>query len=162
LRTSAGGGERAERSVRLTFSPESLASEASAMLAADTAFSPDERIRVERDRLFPLANLAPSGAATHLEVEQLAGELQTVQADVARRYLDGQLEFARAVAELEERALVPHAEAQIKYINEFRSYVTTYTTGRTMLAARLRACEGAAPAARELQWRCFQQESLRP
>jgi hypothetical protein len=162
LRTSISGGERGERSVQLTFSPESLASEASAMLAADTAFSPDERIRVERDRLFPLASLPPVGAAAHLEVEQLAGELQLVQADVARRYLDGQLEFARAVAELEERALVPHAEAQLKYINEFRSYVTTYTTGRTMVAARLRVCEGAAPAARELRWRCFQQESLRP
>ena len=162
LRTSAGGGERAERSVQLTFSAESLASEASAMLAADTAFLPDERLRVERDRLFPLASLAPDGAAAHLEVEQLAGELQPVQADVARRYLDGQLEFARAVAELEERALVPHAEAQLKYINEFRSDVTTYTAGRTMFAARLRACEGAAPAARELRWRCFQQESLMP
>jgi hypothetical protein len=143
LRTSASGGERA-------------------VLAADIAFSPDERIRVERDRLFPLANLAAADAASHVEVEQLAGELQQVQADVARRYLDGQLEFARAVAELEARALVPHAEVQLKYINEFRSYVTTYTTGRTMLAARLRACEGVGPAARASQWRCFRQESLMP
>jgi hypothetical protein len=162
LRTSVSGGERAERSVQLTFSPESLASEASAMLAADTAFSPDERLRVERDRLFPLASLAPAGATAHVEVEQLAGELQPVQADVARRYLDGQLEFARAVTELEERALVPHAEAQLKYINEFRSYVTTYTTGRTLFAARLRACEGAAPVAADVKWRCFLQESLMP
>ena len=160
LQTSASGGDRPERSVQLTFSPESLASEASAMLAADIAFSPDERLRVERDRLFPLANLPPAGAASHIEVEQLAGELQLVQADVARRYLDGQLEFARAVAELEERALVPHAEAQIKYINEFRSYVTTYTAGRAVFAARFRACAGTTPTA-ETRWRCFQQESVR-
>jgi hypothetical protein len=152
---TASDGDRAERSVQLTFSPESLTSEASAMLAADVAFSADERLRVERDRLFPLAHLAPAGAASHIEVEQLAGELQPVQADVARRYLDGQLEFARAVAELEERALVPHAEAQIKYINEFRSYVTTYTAGRAVFAARLRACEGAAPAGTDVKWRCF-------
>jgi hypothetical protein len=154
LRT-ASDGDRAERSVQLTFSPESLTSEASAMLAAGIAFPADERLRVERDRLFPLAHLAPAGAASHIEVEQLAGELQLVEADVARRYLDGQLEFARAVAELEERALVPHAEAQIKYINQFRSYVTTYTAGRAMFAARLRACEGTAPAAADVRWRCF-------
>jgi len=159
LRTAASG---AERSVQLTFSPESLLSEASAMLAADVAFSSDERIGVERDRLFPLANLAAADAASHVEVERLAGELQPVQADVARRYLDGQLEFARAAAELEARALVPHAEAQIKYINEFRSYVTTYTTGRATFAARLRACEGTGPAARARRWRCFQHESLMP
>jgi hypothetical protein len=160
LRTSGSGGDRPERSVQLTFSPESLASEASAMLAADIAFSPDERLRVERDRLCPLANLPPAGAASHIEVERLAGELQLVQADVARRYLDGQLEFARAVAELEARALVPHAEAQIKYINEFRSYVTTYTAGRAEFAARFRACEGTTPTV-ETRWRCFQQESMR-
>jgi hypothetical protein len=154
LRTASDGG-RAEHSVQLTFSPESLTSEASAMLAADIAFSPDERLRVERDRLFPIAGLSSEGAASHIELERLAGELQIVQADVGRRYLDGQLEFARAVAELEERALVPHAEAQIKYINEFRSYVTTYTAGRAMFAARLRACEGTAPAATDVKWRCF-------
>src|SRR5258708_22973409 len=81
LRTPVGGGERPERSVQLTFSPESLASEASAMLAADMAFLPDERLRVERDRLFPLANLAPAGAAAHPEVEPLAGGLHQAQAD---------------------------------------------------------------------------------
>ena len=83
-----------------------------------------------------------------------------MQADVARRYLDGQLRL-RAPLPAEARARAARRGAG-KYINEFRSYVTTYTTGRTMFAARLRACEGAAPAARELQWRCFQHESLIP
>src|SRR5207248_6228867 len=55
-------GDRPERSVQLTFSPESLASEAAAMLAADVAFSPEERLRLVRDRLFAAANLAPEGA----------------------------------------------------------------------------------------------------
>ena len=87
-----------------------------------------------------MAGLQPGGAASHIEIERLVGELQDVQADVARRYLDGDLEFARAVSELEERALVPHAEALVKYINEYRSYVTTYTAGRRAFAATLAAC----------------------
>jgi hypothetical protein len=37
---------------------------------------------------------------------------------IARRIIDGELEFARAVSELEELALVPHAEAVIKYVNQ--------------------------------------------
>ena len=149
----------AERTVQLTFSPESLASEASAMLAIDTAFPPDARVRVERDRLFPIAGLDASEAGRHVTVERLVGDLQIVQADVARRYLDGTLEFARAVAALEEEALVPHADALVKYINEYRSYVTTYTTGRQLLAARLAACAGpsASDAAR---WRCYVSETI--
>ena len=46
-----------ERSVQLTFSPDSFASEASATAAADVAFPPDRRLAVVRDRLFPLAGL---------------------------------------------------------------------------------------------------------
>jgi hypothetical protein len=153
--------EPPERSVQLMFSPEALVSEASAMLAADAAFSADERLRVERDRLFPVAGLQPGGAASHIEVERLVGELQEVQADVARRYLDGDLEFARAVSELDERALVPHAEALVKYINQYRSYVTTYTTGRGAFAARLAACTGATPTD-DVRWRCFLQASRMP
>lgn len=149
-----------ERSVQLMFSPEALVSEASAMLAADVAFSPAERVGVERDRLFPLAGLDPAGAAPHVAIERLVGDLQVVQESVARRYLDGELEFSRAVAVLEEQALVPHAEALIKYVNEYRSYVTTYTTGRTVFAARLAACIGARPTADD-RWRCFEREILK-
>jgi hypothetical protein len=150
----ASGGRSPERFVQLTFSPESLRSEASAMLAADVAFSSDERLRVERDRLFPIAGLPSDAAASGIEVERLAGELQIVQADVARRYLDGELEFARAAKELEARTLVPRADAQIRYINQFRSYVTTYTAGRADAAARLIACAGSTPTD-DRRWRCF-------
>ena len=124
------------------------------MLAADVAFSPDERIRVVRDRLFPLAGLDPADAERHVTVERLVGDLRAVQADVARRYLDGELEFARAVTALEERALVPHAEALVKYINQYRSSVTAYTAGSQILARRLAACGGAQPAD-DLRWRCY-------
>ena len=163
LMTSAGdaAGRWPERAVQLTFSPESLRSEASAMLAADAAFSPAERLHVERDRLFPIANLAPAGAAPHLEVERLVGDLQIAQAEVARRYLDGELDFPRAVAELESRALVPHAEAQIKYVNEFRSYVTTYTAGRARSMSRFVACAGPG-ATDDIRWRCFKNETAPP
>ena len=148
-----GFSRAAERSVQLMFSPEALLSEASAMLAADVVFSQDERIRVERERLFPLAGLDPAGAAQHIAIERLVGELQSVQADVARRYIDGELEFSRAVTVLEEQALVPYAEAMLKYVNEYRSYVTTYTTGRDAFAARLAAC---ADATGQSRWRCFE------
>jgi hypothetical protein len=154
-----GSSLEAERSVQLMFSPEALLSEASAMLAADVAFSPDDRLGVERDRLFPLAGIDPAAAAQHIAIERLVGDLQTVQATVARRYVDGELEFSRAVTALEQQALVPHAEAMIKYVNEYRSYVTTYTTGRDAFAARLAACSSAS-APEQARWPCFERLTL--
>lgn len=148
-----------ERSIQLMFSAEALESEASAMLAPDVAFPLEERVAFLRERLFPLAGLEPAGAQRHVDVERLVGELQDVHADVTRRYLDGALEFARAVSAFEEQALVPHAEALVKYINQFRSYVTTYTAGRQMLAARLAACAGR-DRTDETRWRCFKTETL--
>ena len=149
---------RPEQRVQMTFSPEALVSEGSAMLAADVAFPAADRVRVERDRLFPLAGLDPSGAHTHIEVERLVGDLQFAQAGLARRYLDGDLEFARAVTALEAAVLVPHAEALVKYFNQYRSYVTTYTIGRQLAAAQLAACI-ASQTTDDMRWRCFLQET---
>jgi hypothetical protein len=150
-----------ERSIQLMFTPEAFWSEAAAMLAADVAFTPAARLRVETERLFPLAGLPRDAAASHIELERLVGELQIVQADVARRYLDSQLEFERAVVELQDRALVPHAEALVKYINQYRSYVTAYTAGPRLLAARLAAC-GGGTATDDIRWRCYKTEALSP
>ncbi|HEY2149965.1 MAG TPA: hypothetical protein VGH34_04105 [Vicinamibacterales bacterium] len=160
LRANSAEPAHQERLVQLMFSPDGLVSEASAMLAAQVAFSSAERERVERERLFPLAGLQVDVVAQHIAVERLATELQMVQADVARRYLDGRLEFVRAVQRLEDEALVPHAEATVKYINQYRSYVTTYTTGPVAFAARLAACTGSDPD-ENLRWRCFEREMLR-
>jgi hypothetical protein len=157
----AAGDREPEHWVQLTFSRGSLVSEAAAMAAADVALPAAERVGVERDRLFALAGLRADDVARHVEVERLVGELQIVQAEVARRYLDGELEFVRAATVLEEQALVPHAEAAIKYVNEYRSYATTYTVGRAAFAARLAACAGADQR-ETARWRCFEAEMVKP
>ena len=57
--------------------------------------------------------------------------LRWVQVDIARRYLDGELEFVRAGRALEEEALMPEAstDAMLKFFNRFRTYSVTYTAG---------------------------------
>jgi hypothetical protein len=150
-----------ERWLQLAFSRSALVSEAAAVAAIEVAFSPAERARVERERLFPLANLPARDADLHVAVERLVGQLQIVQANIARRYLDGELEFERAVTELEEQALVPHAEALVKYLNEYRSYVTTYTAGAAAFGEALAACAGAH-STDAATWRCFRELMLKP
>jgi hypothetical protein len=115
--------------VQPLFSPQTFRTEAAATFAPDLAFSDDERLRFERDELFPLASLDPAGAELYLHVSRLVDRLRPAQLEVAREYLDGSLEFARASAALEERALMASPDATLKFFNQFRSYALTYTLG---------------------------------
>jgi hypothetical protein len=146
---------RPEHQVQLTFSPAALVSEAAAMAAPDVAFAPEERVRFERERLAPQAGIAVDGIDRLVAIDRLANELQALQSPIAADYLDGRVEFERTVEALEARALVPHAEALVKYLNEYRSYVATYTDGARVFESRLRAC-----AAEKLDaWACYEREA---
>jgi len=131
------GRKMDELAVQPTFSPQSLVSEAAATLAIDVAFPPVDRLRFEREVLFPLAGLDGSKAARYLKVEALVDELHQAEPEIARDYLDGKLEFERANSALEEQTLMTHGEVALKYINEYRSYIATYTYGRDLTAKLL-------------------------
>ena len=131
------GRKMDELAVQPTFSPQSLVSEAAATLAIDVAFPPVDRLRFEREVLFPLAGLDGSKAARYRMVEALVDELHQAEPEIARDYLDGKLEFERANSALEEQTLMTHGEVALKYINEYRSYIATYTYGRDLTAKLL-------------------------
>jgi hypothetical protein len=150
-----------EFAVQLLFSPQSLASEGTAMNAADIAFSEADRVRFERETLFPLAGVPGGDVERAVRLSALAGELQDVQGDIARRYLDGSLEFVRAGSALEEQALIAHPEGTLKYMNEYRSYVTAYTAGRRAVADFVDSCSGPSHEP-EKRWHCFEQLLSRP
>jgi hypothetical protein len=141
--------------VQPTFSPQSLASEAAATFAIELAFPESERTRFERNELFPLAGLDPGKAELYGRVERLVEALHPAEPVIARDYLDGNLEFVRAAWALEAQVLMVHSEATLKYINEYRSYLTAYTLGRDMVADAIDDQPGRPAAAR---WQRFEQE----
>jgi hypothetical protein len=147
---------RKELTVQPTFSPQSFASEAAATIAADVAFPPEERLRFERDTLFPLAGLDPQRAEPYLKVARLVDELAIAEAPIARDYLDGRLEFVRAGASLEEQALMAHSEATLKYINEYRTYMLAYTLGKER-SWRCLAQAAGEPASTEKRWQVYRE-----
>ena len=132
-------GRRIELSVRPLFSPQSLLHEAAASVASELAFPGSARLAFERDQLFPVAGLDPADADRYVRVGRLVDQLHGVQADIARRYLDGDLDFPRASAALERDALMPSADATLKFLNQFRTYAATYTAGRDALSRFLDA-----------------------
>ena len=148
-------GKRLEFLVQLTFSPQSFLSEAEATNAPDVAFSEPERVRVEREALFPLAGLKSGEAERYVRVERLVDALHPAELSIARAYLDGTLEFVRAGSALEEQALMAHSDATLRYLNEFRTYVVTYTEGRDQVKKWI----DARPEGR---WAAFQELIAHP
>jgi len=132
--------------VQPLFSPQSFLSEGAATYAPDLVFDERERIEVERATLIPKAGLqvAPinndDGAgggdalAAYVRASALVAELEPIELGIARRYLDGQMEFARAAAALTGRAVMADPMPVLKFLNEYRTYVVTYTAGRREVA----------------------------
>jgi hypothetical protein len=146
-------GGRVEFLVQPLFSPQSLLHEAASSLAGILAFPEPARTAFERDELFPLAGLDPAEAARHARVGRLVDELHGIHAEIARRYLDGVLDFPRAALALERDALMPSADATLKFLNQYRTYAATYTIGRDGLMRHIDAHSSAADEAS--RWRAY-------
>jgi hypothetical protein len=88
------------------FSPQSFIAEGTANFGIDMAFPPAERLALERDSLFPLAGLDTALAAPNAEVRATVLRLNYARNEVARRYLDGELDADRARAAMRRYWLV--------------------------------------------------------
>jgi len=142
-----------EFSVYPLFSPQSLIAEGTANFGIDMAFPGDERLRFERDVLFPLAGLDPATAAEWARVRELNSGLSYAGNEAARRYLNGEIDAAAAAAWLERYALsTPEAAKQrVRFIDTYRSYVINYNLGQDLVREYVER-HGASAEAR---WRAF-------
>ncbi|HEY7636451.1 MAG TPA: hypothetical protein VH763_12940 [Gemmatimonadales bacterium] len=143
-----------EPSIYLLFSPQSLIAEGSANFGIDMAFPEPQRTAFERDSLFPLARLNPALAGLNAAVRQVVTDLNYARNEVARRYLDGELDAAGAAAAMQRYWLVSPEQAAktLRFIDTYRSYVINYNLGRDMVADWLDRTAGSDPAAR---WKYF-------
>lgn len=128
-----------EFSVQPTFSPQSYVSEAAASYAPGLALSDEERLHIERDLLMPLAGLKSPNCQRYLEAQKLIAALHTAEPAIAREYLDERLEFVRAADALERETLMEHGETTLLYLNEYRTYMLSYTQGSDTVKAIVEA-----------------------
>ena len=126
-----------EYTVYPLFSPQSLIAEGTANYGIEVAFSLPDRLRFERDVLFPLAGIDPDRAVEYYGVLELVDRLSYAGNEAARRYLDGKIDRAAAVAWLEKYAMYtkPRAEQRVKFIEQYRSYVINYNLGKDLVRA---------------------------
>ncbi len=87
-----------EFSVYPLFSPQSLIAEGTANYGIEMAFPGDERVRFERETLFPLAGLDADRAERYYEIAGLESQLDYAGNEAARRYLNGEIDAEAAAA----------------------------------------------------------------
>lgn len=139
------------------FSPQSLIAEGSANFGIEVAFPGAERTAFERSVLYPLAGLDPAKAEKFASVRELAEKLAYAGNEAARRYLNGEIDAKAAADWLERYALLarPRAERQVRFIDQYRSYVINYNLGKDLVRRWIESHGGTARKP-ERRWKEFE------
>jgi hypothetical protein len=112
------------------FGPDLLLAEGAAEAGADLAMPFERRVAVYRDHLAPAAGLPITEVDRLARVEVHLTALEPLIGDIARDYLDNQIQTTEAVERLARDALVADAEAFVMFIERRRSRVLAYAAGR--------------------------------
>ena len=145
-----------EFSVYPLFSPQSLIAEGTANFGIEVAFPGDERTEFERDTLYPLAGLNPATAAPYAAVQRALTKLSYAGNEAARRYLNGEIDRAAAVAWLQQWAMMPkeRAEQRTRFFDQYRSYVINYNLGQDLARAYIEKRGGTVDHP-DVRWKLF-------
>jgi hypothetical protein len=145
-----------EYTVYPLFSPQSLIAEGTANFGIEVAFPGDERLRFERETLYPLAGLDPGSAAAFAAVQRTVDKLAYAGNEAARRYLDGTIDREAAARWLQEWAMTPADRAlqRTKFFDQYRSYVINYTVGEDLVRAYVES-RGGTTDHPDVRWREF-------
>ncbi|MCK7525312.1 MAG: hypothetical protein MZV64_52320 [Ignavibacteriales bacterium] len=121
----------AEFKVYALFSPQSLIAEGTANYGIAMAFPGDERIKFEKEVLFPLAGLNPEEADLYYKVLELQKNFSYSGNEAARNFLDGKWTREQTVEWLMKNALrtKDSADKYVSFIEKYRSYVINYNLG---------------------------------
>ncbi len=125
-----------EFSVYALFSPQSLIAEGTANFGRDVAFpTKTERMKFEKEVLFPAAGIDASRADEYYAVQDLMKDLSYAGNEAARRLINGEIDESAAVQWLQKYAVMEPARAQqrVKFIQRYRSYVINYNLGEDMV-----------------------------
>lgn len=144
-----------EFSVYALFSPQSLVAEGTANFGREVAFpTKAERMKFEKEVLFPAAGIDASRADEYYAVQDLMKDLNFAVNEAARRLINGEIDEKAAAEWLQKYAVMEPARAQqrVKFIQRYRSYVINYNLGEEMVKKYIEKRAGNDP---EKKWREF-------
>jgi hypothetical protein len=140
------------------FSPQSLIAEGTANFGKEVVFNKDDRMKFEKEVLFPAAGIDPARAEEYYAVQEMTQQLSYAANEAARRMIDGVIDAAGAARWLEKYALMDEKRAQqrVRFIERYRSYVINYNLGEDLTRAYIEKRGGTATQP-EIRWREFEQ-----
>ena len=143
-----------EYSVFPLFSPAQPVAEGSGDYGIELAFPGNEKIKFEREVLYPMAGLGPLLAERLERLNDLASELAFARLAITRLYLDGEISRDQAIEHTRKYGLISRekAEQRIRFAEQYRSYVLNYSVGKALVAEYI---EQQADD-QEGRWRAFE------
>lgn len=116
------------------FSPTSLISEGTANYGINVAFPGDERIKFEKEILFPLAGIDPNEADKYYEILHLVEKLGFARNTASRKYYDGEITKEEMKKRLIKYSLLTEqrAEKSVDFLNKYGSYIINYNYGQEL------------------------------
>jgi hypothetical protein len=138
-------------------SPQSLIAEGSANYGKEVVLPGEERIKFEKEVLFPLADLNPVKAEEYYDILSLLDELDYAGNEAARNYLDGEWGKEKAKNWLVKYSLMApeRAEKRIWFIEKYRSYVINYNLGKDIVRNYVEK-NGGTEDNPDKKWKIFQ------
>lgn len=123
--------EWVEFSVYVLFSPQSLIAEGTANYGIEVAFPGSERIKFEKEVLFPLAGLNSNEADLYYRVLELQKNLSYAGNEAARNFLNGKWNVQQTIEWLIKYNLRSKESAAkyLDFIKQYRTYVINYNVG---------------------------------
>ncbi len=117
------------------FSPQSLIAEGTANFGIKMLFPGNEKIKFEKDVLFPIAGINPDKADEYNKVLDFVDSLSFASNEAARNFLDSKWNKQETLRWLEKYSLMSPAKAEhfLSFILKYRSYVINYNAGEKII-----------------------------
>ena len=117
------------------FSPAALVGEGSGNYGIELAFPGDEKVKFEREVLYPMAGLDPQLAKQLENLNELFSELSFARVSTTRFYLDGEISRDEAIELTRKYGLTSREEAEkrIRFSEQYRSYILNYSVGKALV-----------------------------
>jgi len=117
------------------FSPAALVAEGSGNYGIELAFPGDEKVRFEREILYPMAGLDPQLAESLERLNDLTSKLAFARVAITRLYLDAEISRDEAIELTRRYGLTSRekAEKMVRFFEQYRSYVLNYSVGKEIV-----------------------------
>lgn len=139
------------------FSPQSLIAEGSANYGIEMALPGAERMKFEKEVLFPLAGIDAKRVDEYYAVQALVGKISYAGNEAARGFINGTMTREQAIDWMVTYGMYARerAEQRLRFIERYRSYVINYNYGLDLVRGYIEKNGGTSDKP-ETRWKLFE------